>query len=224
MTANLLILTSEKRESPMKRILMPATALAAMKKVAFVVFCVTVLTLVAKPAKADEALDPCHNPTIGTPANVGPYCGVVITITGTSGNLVATITGSGNAYDNDDDQLVGIQNNSSVTVGTIRLFAQPSDDRLFAFDGDGPCFYANPGLWCPQNQVPPVAYPNPPGSQDPNPVGYEGPDNIFVGVSADFTTGTVSFTTPIPPGESTWFALENAPTTVVAIGETKTLT
>ena len=212
----------------MKRILMPATALAAMKKMAFVILGCALLMLVARPAKAELALDPCNHPTIGTPANVpSNFCGVVITITGTSGNLVATITGSLNPYDESDDQLVGIQNNSSVKIGAIVLkSAGDGPNDIFGFDGDGPCSYGNPGAWCPS------PYPAANNPNDPNPVGYEGPDNTFVGISPDLTTGKVLFITPLPPspdggvtpGGSTWFALEEAPTNVVAIGENQTLT
>jgi len=206
-----------------------------MKRVAFTVLCCTLLMLFAAPAWAQA--DPCNAPTVGTPAGaVGTdstgSCGLVITITGTSGNLVATLTGggiaNGNPYAGIDDLLVGIQNNSSVAVGAIVLSAPPNDvDNVFNFDGDGPCdpFYHSPVYsWCPPG------YPVMP--QDPNPVGYEGPDNTFVGISPDFTTGKVLFTTPLPgspdggvtPGGSTWFALDNTPTNVVAIGENKPLT
>jgi hypothetical protein len=131
--------------------------------------------------------------------------------------FTATITGSGTAYDGDEDQLIGIQNNSSVPVSAIRLFApattvnSPFTRNLFNFDADGPCaLNANDCF----------------GSS-----GYEGPDNVFTNISPDFTTGTVTFTTPIPAGGSTWFALENkllaeslANQTVVWIAQTQTLT
>src|SRR5208282_4490860 len=78
--------------------------------------------------------------------------------------------------------------------------------------------------WCPS--------PYPASTNDPHPAGYEGPDNTFVGISPDTTTGKVLFTTPLPaspnggltPGGSTWFALEGTPSNVVAIGENKPLT
>jgi uncharacterized repeat protein (TIGR01451 family) len=52
MTANLRTLTSEKSEVPMKRLLMPATTLTTLKKVAFTLFCCTVLMVCAAPAQA----------------------------------------------------------------------------------------------------------------------------------------------------------------------------
>src|SRR5439155_17577849 len=117
-----------------------------------------------------------------------------------------------------EDQLVGIQNTSTATVGAIVLKApattpsSPFTDNLFKFEGDGPCSFNPTGC-----------FPNPPITGYTS-TGYEGPDNTFVGISPDFTTGKVLFTTPLAPGATTWFALENTPMSVVAIGENKTLT
>lgn len=214
MTANLLTLTKEKRELQSKGQFLLATALS-MKRVVFAVLCCTLLMLFAAPAWAD----PCSAPTIGPAVNITgfpnntPTCGIVITIVrgSTSGNITATISGSGLPYDNQDDQLVGIQNNStSVTVGAIVLSGTSTQDP-FGFDGDGPCFYNSADCF---NNFP-MGY---------VPSGYEGPDNTFIGISQDTTTGKVLFTTPIPPGGSTWFALEGIPTILAAIGENKTLT
>jgi len=195
MTANLLTLTREKRESPMKRILMSATALS-MKKVAFAILACALLILLAAPAWAAEAADPCT-----AVSEVG--CGVLITITGTSGNLVATITGSKTSYDG-DDQLVGIQNNSTnAAVGAIIL----SGPGIFAFDGDGVCNYFT-FSGCPFDTS-----------------GYAGPDNTFVGISEGSSTGKVLFRHALAAhGGTTWFSLEGAPTNTVAIGENQTLT
>src|SRR5712692_917040 len=144
MTANLRTLTKEKRESPMKRLPMPAKALAAMKKIAFAILSVTLLMLFAAPAEAQ-----C--PAVGAATG----CGVTITITGSSGNFVATFAGGGTANGNPfdgaggEDVLVGIQNNSSVAVGAIILSAPSVGgfDNLFQFEtpapGDGPCFFNN---------------------------------------------------------------------------------
>ncbi|HXY16403.1 MAG TPA: hypothetical protein VEI26_18070, partial [Terriglobales bacterium] len=95
--------------------------------------------------------DPCNSPMIGTtalPVGSATGCGVVITITGTSGHLVATVTGSGtangNPYDGDEDELVGIQNNTgtmangvltgAVSIGAIRLSAPPTFAIPFVVD------------------------------------------------------------------------------------------
>ncbi|MGD0182991.1 MAG: hypothetical protein ABSC15_24525 [Terriglobales bacterium] len=61
-------------------------------KALFAVLCCTVLMLIAAPAKADVC---------STAFPQVPSCGVTITITGSSGNLVATFGGSGVPYDGD---------------------------------------------------------------------------------------------------------------------------
>ena len=141
MTATCLTLTREKRDLRTKGHLLPAT----VKRAIFTVLCGTLLVLFASPAWAD----PCSTPTIGPAVNTSnfpnttPTCGVVITIEAgsTSGNIIATISGSGLPYDYQDDQLVGIQNlSTSVTVGAIVLSGTPAQDP-FGFDGDGPCIY-----------------------------------------------------------------------------------
>jgi hypothetical protein len=226
----------------MKRNPMPIVSSANAKKMLFAIFCCTLLMLFSASAWASVAavVDPCSAPTIGTsalPVGSAIGCGVLITITGTSGNLVATVTGSGtangNPYDGDEDQLVGIQNNSSVTIGAIRLSSPlvtesspyPYTSNLFAFDGDGPCDYY---YFSDDEEFPATndCYNNGMfvGATQADPLDYEGPNNTFVGISPDYTTGTVRFVTPIPPGGSTWFGMENTPATVVSIGETQTLT
>src|SRR5262249_4831400 len=155
------------------------------------------LMLFVAPARADVC-------STAFPSVPGGGCGVTITITGTTGHLVATLAGSGTPYDGLEDQLVGITNNSNVNVGAIVLSGPAVVEPVFAFDGDGPCVVLG-GTICGL------------------PTGYEGPNNKFVGISPDSTTGKVLFTTPLAPGQTTWFALENTPTSIVAIGQNQTL-
>jgi hypothetical protein len=112
-------------------------------------------------------------------------CGVVITITDTG--TTVTQTGQG-PYDGNDDTLVGIVNNS--TKRTIPLVVLSSAADIFAFDGDGVDAYGAPG-----NAL--------------DTTGYGGPNSYFTNISADFTSGTVKFVTPLAPGQSTYFSLEN---------------
>jgi hypothetical protein len=201
MIANLLTQTKEKRDRQMPGHPVSATTLS-MKRVAFTILCGSLFVLFAAPAWASVA-----PPDICTAAGAPYVCGVTIVINGSSGALSATITVVGPPYDGDDDQMIGIQNLSSVAVGAIILSAPPDGDNLFAFDGDGACTYS--------------------GTCNYGPTGYEGPDNSFLGLSPDMTTGKVLFTVPLPPapnGGTTWFSLENTPTTVVAVGENKPLT
>jgi len=174
----------------------------ARARVGVMVVC-CLLFLVATQAWAQ---DPCA----GAPAP----CGVTITIGGAPGSLTATISGGGegSSYDNADDEIVGIINGSTATVGAIRLSSPPlAEDSLFEFDGDGPACY---DFVKKETRL---------GCQVMDPTDYDGPNNTYVGVSPDFTTGTIRFTTPIAPMGTTWFALENTPVTVVSIGETQTL-
>ena len=110
-----------------------------MKRVVFAVLCCTLLMLFAAPAMGGRMLDRVSRV---------PSCGVTITITDPqsgqpSGNLVVTFGGSGAALRRrQEDQLVGITNNSSVAVGAIVLSAPASSgESLFQFDGDGPCVF-----------------------------------------------------------------------------------
>ncbi|HEX8976221.1 MAG TPA: hypothetical protein VF781_06890 [Solirubrobacteraceae bacterium] len=105
-------------------------------------------------------------------------------------------------YDGVEDTLVGVQNNSPGDVSSLNL-ASPGAD-IFAFDGDGLC---NPGNW---PSAPAVTPSNCPGPQGFGSTGYEGPNNTFSNISANFRTGTVNFTSPIKPGGSAYWGLEEA--------------
>lgn len=112
-------------------------------------------------------------------------CGVVITIT--DAGTTVTQTGQG-PYDGIDDTLVGIVNNS--TKRSIPLVVLSSSYDIFGFDGDGVDTYGAPG-----NAL--------------DSTGYGGPNTYFTNISSDYTTGTVNFVTPLAPGQSTYFSLEN---------------
>ncbi|MGC2182740.1 MAG: hypothetical protein WA637_05645, partial [Terriglobales bacterium] len=194
-----------------------------MKKFAFTLLCCSLLLLFAAPSWADG--DPCSSPTLGVPAGqVGSdttgSCSVVITVTAVDLNGTATAftvmsTGTA-AYDSVEDVLVGVQNSSDSYLTSLPLTS--STGAIFGFDGDGPCSpaeHTQPYLWCP------TIYPN--GSNDPNPVGYEGPHNTFNLTNS--MSGTVNFVfgeldPGIPDGGSTWFALEGTPQALV--GQTLT--
>jgi hypothetical protein len=199
----------------MKRHLMLTTALPSMQKIAFTFLCCTLVILFAAPvwAQGDQCSGalPLSNPgplpgTVSEfPVNV-TGCGVLITVDPT-GAATITIPGNNNPYDGTEDTLVGIQNNSGGSFASITL---SSSTPIFAFDADGPCTQTTHSSSCPF----------------PGTTGYEGPNNTFTNISADHTSGTVTFTTPIPTGGSTWFALEGAPQTITvgAISQTQTLT
>jgi hypothetical protein len=132
-------------------------------------------------ASAARAATVC--PAIGADTD----CGIIITVADSGANI--TLTGQG-PYDGEDDTLVGVVNNSTknLPVSSVNL---ASDTDIFGFDGDGIDTYGAPG--------------NP---QDTT--GYGGPNAYFTNINADQTSGTVNFITPIPPGGTAYFGLENS--------------
>jgi lysophospholipase L1-like esterase len=140
-------------------------------------------------------------PTIGADTS----CGILIWVTD-SGTYVLGDASQG-PYDGSDDTLIGVLNQSSSPVSSIPLTSQGAD--LFDFDGDGICTFATGGSYatagftgdsyCDAEQI-----------SGTDPFDYEGPDNTFSNISSDFLSGTVDFTTPVAPGASTYFALEDA--------------
>lgn len=116
-------------------------------------------------------------------ADNGP--GVIITYNGGSSFSVST-TGQG-PYDGIEDTYVGVINASANdTLSSINLTATTD---IFGFDGDGIDTYSAPGN----------------GSDN---TGYGGPDSYFTGINGSGTAGTVNFVTPLAPGQSTFFSLE----------------
>lgn len=142
------------------------------------------------------------------PVGSATGCGALITVSAVDGTGKATAftvtnLGNGNPYDGTEDTLFGIVNNSGSTLNSIFLSSPDTTfGGIFFFDGDGPCAF-NPTADCF-------------GSVETR-TGYEGPNNTFTAISADKTSGTVSFTTGIPPTGSTWFALEGTP---ASLGQT----
>ena len=95
-------------------------------------------------------------------------------------------------YDGVDDTLVGVQNSSSNSIASLPL--NGSGMAILAFNGSGICAAG--------------IVPAPPGACPFGPTGYEGPGTSFTNVSADQTSGTVTFSPPIPPGGHAYFSLE----------------
>ena len=126
-------------------------------------------------------------------------------------------------YDGVDDTLVGIVNNSSSPVTSVKL---SSTTDAFHFDDDGICQNPNStshlaGLTCGTHVVHGSEYScNYPHTGDKcvdndNPddtTGYGGPDAYYSDISSNYEDGTVNFVTAIPPGSSgntSYFSLEN---------------
>jgi hypothetical protein len=180
-------------------------------------------------------------PQIGYDAS----CGILIVI-GNNGqqilqdpnNAVSGVTnpspGSQVPYDQGDDTLVGVVNESSKPVYALQLSGESTGTPLFGFDGDGICTYGLNGSdtnggaaggtgafplpagdlggytgdnYCTPSQLAGGAGPT---GADPNGSDYEGPDNTFSNISADTASGDVNFTSPINPGGSSYFSLEES--------------
>ena len=178
----------------------------------------TVTALAALPQEASGASTPAPQVTTGTPT--APFtecpavaydtsCGILIDITD-SGVQILQDPSQG-PYDNDDDTLVGVLNDSSTPIGSLPL---AGTQDIFGFDGDGLCTWA-------ANGISPAAHDGFVGDQyctpaqlaGTNPQDYQGPDNTFSGIGPNNTSGTVDFDTPLAPGQSTYFSLENVLTT-----------
>jgi hypothetical protein len=144
------------------------------------------------------------------PVGADATCGVVITVIQTGnapcpaqGCAAVSFTGQG-PYDQIEDTLIGVVNNSNLAINSLRL---QSSLPAFALDGDGICG-TDPNTGLP-------FVPAPPGCPF-GPTTYEGPGVSFSNISADLTTGTVNFTPPIPVGGTAYFSLEESLTAATA--------
>jgi hypothetical protein len=122
-------------------------------------------------------------PAIG--ADTG--CGLLIDV-GPNGQPTVFQDPSQGPYDGADDTLIGVVNDSLAPLSSLPL---SSGTDVFAFDGDGLCTYV-PEAGC------------------PGATGYEGPGVSLTKISEDFKSGTVIFSPPLAPGQSTYFSLEEA--------------
>ncbi len=113
------------------------------------------------------------------------YTGCNFLITQNADNSFTTAVDTTQPFFGGEDNYGGFQNNTSHSVSSLVINGQGT--TLFAFDGDGPTAITAA-----------------------TPTGYEGPNNTFGSISSDYTTGTVLFTTPIAPGASEYFYLEEA--------------
>lgn len=178
------------------------------------------LVVVAGP---DTAAGAVPAPPFGQCPAIGadPTCALLIVVTDT-GTTVLADSNLG-PYDGSDDTLVGILNNSSKNIGSLPLSS--ASHPIFGFESDGLC--SGP-------------FDNGSGTSIPAPAGcpfgstgYEGPGTAFGSISPDTMSGTVNFATPVAPGASAYFSLEDTlvaadltpgtPTTTPGGGATPTL-
>lgn len=112
-------------------------------------------------------------------------CGLLLVIN--PDGTVTAVDGGQPPYDNIEDTLIGVQNNSAVSVPSLTL----NGPGAFGFDGDGIC----------SNQ-----FSGTPAGCPFGPTGYEGPHTSFTIVDND--NGTVNFAGGLAAGASAYFSLE----------------
>jgi hypothetical protein len=128
------------------------------------------------------------------PIGADTGCGSLITVN-PDGTGTVTDDATQPPYENVEDTLIGLQNNSSGTVNSLDLSSPVGPpDEVFNFDGDGICSI--------------VISPQPAGCPF-GPTEYEGPGTSFTNIASDFKSGTVVFTPAVGPGGSAYWSLEN---------------
>jgi len=139
------------------------------------------------------------------PDPTGTGCNVVITIAA-NGTVSVQVTDA-TPYENSEDVLAGVKNNSASTVTSVALTATGND--IFGFDGDGLCTFTFVGSsYCTAAQM---------AGTDPQ--DYQGPTSTFTITSP--TSGTVNFSPAIPAnGGTSYFSLEGVPS--ASLGATVT--
>ncbi|MDQ6847159.1 MAG: hypothetical protein M3019_06195 [Candidatus Dormibacteraeota bacterium] len=146
------------------------------------------------PATAANPTPPFSQcPAVG----VDTSCAILIVIQ-PDGSLTILNDASQKPFDKGDDTLLGVVNNSGITVPSLSIGS--STQAVFAFEGDGLCTFVFTGNgYCKATPKPAT--------------GYEGPDSRFTNISANKRDGTVAFTAAgggLAAGAATYFALENS--------------
>jgi hypothetical protein len=137
------------------------------------------------------------------PAGIDSGCEYLIDVTNLAVPPTVVRDSNQSFYDREDDVLVAVQNDTSVDLPKIHIGVPGSGDRLFELDGDGICWTGLEG-------------PKPVGCPFNPQVTYDGPDAELQPESAD--AGTVTFPTPLKPGQYTFFSLEAPPTVALVAG------
>ena len=153
---------------------------------------------------------------------VTPYttsdCNFLITIGGNGTATVSTVAGSspfngpitfvdGTSDPGSDGSLIGIVNNSSMSLSSFTLTGAGADAGIFDFSFNGICVYTN-APYCTTAAS-----------------GYEGPTTTFSDLQStvlfETTEGDVTFNPGLAPGTSTFFAVEDTAADINANGGLK---
>ena len=144
------------------------------------------------------------NPFPHNPDNAATGCNVVITINA-NGSVTTTVTDA-TPYENSEDVLVGVVNNSSTPVGSLTLMGSASS-AIFGLEMDGICTFTFVGSgYCNASQINGI-----------DPQDYYGPTSTFTGISSNKQNGTVNFNPPVPAGGSSYFSLEGVPSASLGV-------
>jgi hypothetical protein len=162
------------------------------------------------------AAGPC--PTVGASTFQGdntPYlsagggCNVVMTVSST-GTTVQVI--NSNPYDGSDDTLVGIVNSTSAPISQVTV----SGANIAGWDGDGICVFGAGGAAGDTFTSGSSAYCSATALAGTDPQDYYGPNMTFT----NFATGdavTINFSPALAAGASTFFSLEEAPSSSLTV-------
>lgn len=139
------------------------------------------------------------------PIGADTGCGILITLPPSGPFTVTDATAPAQPpYDNIEDTLIGVQNNSGQTVTSIHLSSLTT--QIFGFDGDGICgggFSFTGSNNCPSGA---------------GTTGYEGPGTSFANINqSTLMAGDVRFTNGLADGASAFFSLEDQLTAVALI-------
>jgi hypothetical protein len=139
------------------------------------------------------------NPFPYNPDNAATGCNAVITIA--ANGSVSVVVKDTTPYENSEDVLIGVVNNSTTGVTKLSLNGNGASIPIFGFDGDGICFYTFVGSgYCAASY-----YQTDPGD-------YAGPTTTFTAISSDQNSGTVNFSPAVAGnGGTAYFSLEGTP-------------
>lgn len=160
----------------------------AHRYIARLLFCLLAIAAVSNLRAQSPPFNEC--PHIGQSTS----CSVLISISASGGVLLLTDPSIG-SYTGSNTSLVGVLNNSSLTITTLQL----TGSGIFGFNGEGICAAATT--------------PQPSGCPF-GPTGYEGPGVKFAHISDNADSATIEFSPGIAPGGSAYFGLEGAPAVV----------